>query len=54
MQKELTLILVRDGDKILLGKKKRGFGSGRYNGFGGKLTPNETPQESVERIIGRS
>ncbi len=51
MQKELTLILVRDGDKILLGKKKRGFGAGRYNGFGGKLIPDETPVESVEREL---
>lgn len=51
MQKELTLILVRDGSRILLGKKKRGFGMGRYNGFGGKLIPNETPLESVKREL---
>jgi len=40
--KLLTLcILERDG-KLLLGRKKRGFGTGRINGFGGKLEVGET------------
>lgn len=30
------LVLVTDGNRVLLGKKKRGFGEGYFNGFGGK------------------
>jgi 8-oxo-dGTP diphosphatase len=32
-----TLGVIRDGDSILLGMKKRGFGVGKWNGFGGKV-----------------
>ena len=28
--------------RILLGMKKRGFGSGKWNGFGGKVEPTDT------------
>lgn len=35
--KLLTLVLVRQQNRILLGKKKRGFGEGYHNGFGGKV-----------------
>lgn len=48
---ELTLIIIREGDKILLGKKKRRFGAGRYNGFGGKLQPGESILESLKREL---
>lgn len=51
MKNESTLILIREGDRILLGKKKRGFGAGRYNGFGGKLDSGETVLESVKREL---
>ncbi|MBX4205272.1 MAG: 8-oxo-dGTP diphosphatase [Candidatus Doudnabacteria bacterium] len=37
----MTLCLVRANSQILLGFKKRGFGAGRWNGFGGKLKPGE-------------
>ena len=37
-----TLVLIFDSDRILLGRKKRGFGRGRWNGFGGKLQAGET------------
>lgn len=40
--KHLTLLLLRDGDRLLLGRKKRGFGAGKLNGFGGKVDPGET------------
>jgi len=30
-------VLVQDGARLLLGKKKRGFGEGYFNGFGGKV-----------------
>ncbi len=34
----LTLVFPRRGnDELLLGRKKRGFGKGRLNGFGGKV-----------------
>ena len=40
--KLLTLVIPVDDDKrVLLGLKKRGFGEGYYNGFGGKVEPGE-------------
>ncbi|MEK7174671.1 MAG: 8-oxo-dGTP diphosphatase [Patescibacteria group bacterium] len=48
-KKLLTLVLVRDGRRVLLGMKKRGFGAGRWNGFGGKLHPGETVLEAAHR-----
>ncbi len=49
--KETTLcFIVRDG-KVLLGMKKRGFGSGKWNGFGGKLAEGEDPKRGVAREI---
>ena len=47
--KHATLLLIVDGDKILLGMKKRGFGQGKWNGFGGKLNDGETIEEAVVR-----
>lgn len=37
-----TLCLVVKDNKVLLGMKKRGFGAGRWNGFGGKLKDGES------------
>lgn len=49
MKTVLTLCLpVKDG-KILLGMKKRGFGAGRWNGFGGKVEEGETIEEAAKR-----
>ena len=31
-RKVLTLVLLREGTKVLLGMKKRGFGVGKWNG----------------------
>ena len=42
--------LVRD-NKILLGKKKRGFGAGWYNGFGGKVESGETIRQAAVREV---
>lgn len=42
MRKILTLCLAIKNQEVLLGMKKRGFGAGRWNGFGGKLEPGET------------
>ncbi len=34
---QATLCIPINGDEVLLGMKKRGFGVGKYNGFGGKF-----------------
>ncbi len=41
--------MLRDGDKLLLGMKKRGFGAGLWNGFGGKVEMGETIEEAARR-----
>lgn len=38
-------------NKILLGLKKRGFGKGKWNGYGGKKEDGETIEEAVVREI---
>lgn len=48
-RKLLTLVLVVRGKSILLGMKKRGFGAGRWNGFGGKVEPGESIEEAARR-----
>ncbi len=48
-KKVLTLVFVREGDKILLGLKKRGFGKGKWNGFGGKVERGETIKQATIR-----
>lgn len=47
--KLLTLCIVHQNDKVLLGMKKRGFGEGRFNGFGGKVATGETIEEGAIR-----
>jgi len=37
--------------EILLGMKKRGFGCGKWNGFGGKLEPGETIERCALREL---
>ncbi|MFH1401754.1 MAG: 8-oxo-dGTP diphosphatase [Parcubacteria group bacterium] len=46
-----TLCLILQNGKILLGMKKRGFGKGRWNGFGGKVLAGETMEEAVKREV---
>lgn len=43
-------IINKDG-QILLQKKRRGFGRGKWNGPGGKIELGETPEESVIREV---
>lgn len=45
----MTLCLVVQDERILLGMKKRGFGEGRWNGFGGKVEERETIEEATIR-----
>ncbi|MGH0140489.1 UNVERIFIED_CONTAM: hypothetical protein FKN15_017611 [Acipenser sinensis] len=49
--KLLTLVLVVQPGRVLLGMKKRGFGVGRWNGFGGKVQPGETIEEAARREL---
>ncbi|KPP69871.1 7,8-dihydro-8-oxoguanine triphosphatase-like, partial [Scleropages formosus] len=37
--------------RVLLGLKKRGFGAGRWNGFGGKVQPGETIEQAAKREL---
>ena len=47
--RQTTLVFLRDGGRILLAMKKRGFGAGRYNGAGGKLEAGETVEQAAIR-----
>lgn len=47
--KEATLCYLIRGNQICLGMKKRGFGEGKYAGFGGKVEKDESIEASVKR-----
>ena len=47
--KVVTLLFVLRPGHVLLGMKKRGFGEGRWNGFGGKVEEDETIEEAAIR-----
>lgn len=52
--KEVTLcfpIAEHDPPAVLLGLKKRGFGKGKYVGFGGKIEAGETVEEATVREL---
>ncbi|KAJ1096344.1 hypothetical protein NDU88_001487 [Pleurodeles waltl] len=49
--KLFTLVLVVQPKQVLLGMKKRGFGAGRWNGFGGKVQKGETIEEAAKREL---
>lgn len=46
---QTTLLILRKDNKILLARKKRGFGFGKWNGVGGKVEEKETPEEAMIR-----
>ncbi len=51
---EATLCFILDGEppaRILLARKKRGFGCGKHNGLGGKVRPGETPVRTIIREV---
>lgn len=50
-KKLLTLCIIHQDTKILLGMKKIGFGAGRWNGFGGKVEPGETIEAAAAREV---
>ena len=45
MKRILTLCIIHNNTHILLGMKSRGFGEGRWNGFGGKV------EEGIKREV---
>lgn len=49
--KKQTLCLIHDHPMVLLGMKKRGFGAGRWNGFGGKVEKGESVEDAVLREL---
>jgi 8-oxo-dGTP pyrophosphatase MutT (NUDIX family) len=51
MPKVLTLTLIQKDNQLLLGLKKRGFGMGKWNGFGGKPELGETIIEAAAREV---
>jgi len=46
-----TLVLITEDNRILLGMKKRGFGVGKWNGFGGKVEHNECIEAAAHREL---
>ena len=50
-KKVYTLVLVKKDNNTLLGMKKRGFGEGKWNGFGGKVETGETNAEGAAREV---
>ena len=52
MEKKITtLCCVYTKTHVLLGMKKRGFGEGRWNGFGGKVQLGEGIEECARREL---
>lgn len=49
--KQLTLLFPLREKQVLLGYKKRGFGKGWWNGFGGKVDPNESVEDAAKRYL---
>ena len=47
--KQTTICLLLRENQILLAMKKRGFGTGKWNGTGGELQPGETSVQSAIR-----
>lgn len=43
--------MIHQHPRILLGMKKRGFGAGRWNGFGGKVEKGESIEKSARREV---
>ncbi len=47
----LTLCVIHNDIHILLGKKKRGFGEGKWNGFGGHVETGEAIEDAARREV---
>ncbi|KKS30465.1 MAG: hypothetical protein UV60_C0008G0027 [Parcubacteria group bacterium GW2011_GWA2_43_11] len=51
MKQTTTLCIIHQNNQVLLGMKKRGFGAGRWNGFGGKIAEGESIEEAAIREV---
>jgi 8-oxo-dGTP pyrophosphatase MutT (NUDIX family) len=51
MRQITTLAIIEAGDKALLAMKKRGFGEGWRNGYGGKVQEGETIAQAMAREL---
>ena len=50
--KPTTLVFpINEHNQILLGRKKRGFGADKYNGFGGKIESGESFRQCAVREL---
>lgn len=49
--KQATIIYCLRGAEVLLGMKKRGFGVGKWNGFGGKVGEGEAIRNAAVREL---
>ncbi len=49
--RQTTLCFLLGDSKVLLGMKKRGFGTGKWNGFGGKVAEGEDVAAVARREI---
>ncbi len=47
----MTLCIIRDHNRVLLAMKKRGFGKGNWNGYGGKLNNEESIEDALVREV---
>src|SRR5512143_336042 len=50
-QEHATLLFVRQADRVLLIRKKRGLGAGKINGPGGRLDEGESPRQCAIREV---
>jgi 8-oxo-dGTP diphosphatase len=48
-KEKATLCFVRDHERVLMIRKKRGLGAGKINGVGGRLESGESPLEGILR-----
>lgn len=49
----VAIVYDRINDRVLLGMKKRGFGTGKWNGLGGKFdsTKDKTLKDTAQRVL---
>ncbi len=49
--KKATIGFCLKNDQVLLAMKKRGFGVGKWNGYGGKINENESAKSAMTREL---
>jgi len=49
--RQSTICFLRRSSQLALAVKKRGFGAGHLNGYGGKVKPGETPEAAAVREL---